>query len=125
MIVAVREYFRLRQRLADQKLEGRDDGLALLAGELEREMPVEEPLGHQCQLAGEGDAVVGRELRGRGRAAQLNLRERLQRIAIEPLRVTAGAELRQVMRASQVFEQHESQGHVRLVYVRDVDSERL
>ena len=65
--------------------------------------------------------------RGRGSAAQLDFRERLQRIAIEALRVAAAAaaELRQVLRAAQIFEQHESLVHVGLIYVRDVDSERL
>ena len=88
-------------------------------------MPVEEPFRHERELAGERRAIVRRQLRGSRRAAELDLRQRLQGIAVQPLRIPGRIELRQIVRPAQVLEQHESLGRVGLVHVRDVDSERL
>src|SRR5579863_499312 len=88
-------------------------------------MSLEEPLRHLGQLAGKRRAVVGRELRRRRRATQLDLGKRLQRITVQLLRVAPGPQARQIVRAAQILEQHESLGRVRLVHMRDVDSKRL
>src|SRR6185437_9520186 len=101
------------------------DHLALRAGELERKMPFQEPLGHECQLARERDTIVRCKLGRRRRAAQLDFRECLQRIAVERPRVGAGSELRQKMRAAEVLEQHETPGRIGLVHMRHVNAERL
>ncbi len=115
----------LRERLADEELEGRGDHVAVGAGQLEREVSVEEPFRHLGELAGERRAIVRRQLSGRLGTAQLYLGKRLQRIAVKQLRVVPGAQPREIVRAAQILEQHESPAHIGLVYVRNVDSERL
>jgi hypothetical protein len=125
MIVAVDEDLRLRQRFGDEEFLGLRQHLPLGGHQLQIQVPAEEPLRHQGELARQLAATVGGKL-GSGRdAAHLNQRERLQRIAVELVRVRPGDQLLQVGRGAEVFQQQQAAGHVGVVHVGHVHAQGL
>jgi len=123
VIVAMHEHHGLHESFGNQELERIRDDLILGIGQSHLQVPPAKPFGHQCQLACERLPVVGRQLARSIHAPRLNLREGVQRVPVQTIRIVARIETLQILGDAQILEEQKTIGGVCLEHVRHMHAE--
>jgi hypothetical protein len=99
----VHEHYRLRQRFADQEIEGLSEQASVLRTQRESQVTLTEPGGQQPHFALQDFRAVRRQFSGGRFTPQLNQGQRRKRLAVEQIWLPASVQARQHVGTAQIL----------------------